>query len=79
MQNGISQLFFWTFAAMAILLTAEAVALFRAKRKSLDAIEGFTPILDLNTITGLTVFFVFVGLILGLAYTGENPFVYFQF
>ena len=33
----------------------------------------------LNTIPGLTLFFLFVGLTLGLAYTGENPFIYFQF
>ena len=33
----------------------------------------------LNTIPGLLVFFLFVGLTLGLAYTGENPFIYFQF
>ncbi len=78
-QNGIRQPFFWTFAAMTILIISEAVALFRAKRKNLYPVTGFTPIMDLNTITGLTVFFVFVGLILGLAFTGENPFVYFQF
>ena len=34
---------------------------------------------SLNTIPGLLVFFLFVGLTLGLAYTGENPFIYFQF
>ena len=41
--------------------------------------EGFYPQLNLNTIPGLLVFFLFVGLTLGLAYTGENPFIYFQF
>ena len=78
-QNGIRQPFFWTLAAMAILIISETFASFRAGREKLDAVTGFTPIMNLNTITGLTVYFVFVGLILGLAFTGENPFVYFQF
>ena len=41
--------------------------------------NGFCPSFNLNTVVGLTMFFTFVGIILGLAFTGENPFVYFQF
>ena len=79
LQDGIRQPFFWTFAAMTILIVSEIAASFRAGRENLGAVTGFTPIMNLNTIAGLTTFFVFVGLILGLAFTGENPFVYFQF
>ena len=49
------------------------------RRWDLAAVDGYYPILDLTSVRGLTVFFVFLGLILGLAFTGENPFVYFQF
>ena len=48
-------------------------------RKQGGPVEGFYPQVKLNTIPGLLVFFLFVGLTLGLAYTGENPFIYFQF
>lgn len=76
LQNGIKQPFFWSFVAVVILIVSEIVATIRAKR---DSVTGFTPIMNLSTVTGLTAFFVFVGIILGLAFTGENPFVYFQF
>jgi alginate O-acetyltransferase complex protein AlgI len=43
------------------------------------ALNGFYPVLDLSKFWQLTVFFIFVGILFGLAYTGENPFIYFQF
>ena len=79
LQDGIRQPFFWSFAAIAILAVSEIIAWLRAKHEGADSVIAFTPIMNLNTIAGLTVYFVFVGLILGLAFTGENPFVYFQF
>lgn len=41
--------------------------------------EGFYPVFDLTTIKGLTILFLTVGFTLGLAYVGNNPFIYFQF
>ncbi len=79
LQNGITQPFSWTFAAIILLAVSEFAAYIRAKHKGLQETEGFCPILDLNTVAGLTIYFVFVGVILALAFTGENPFVYFQF
>ena len=79
LQNGIKQPFFWSFVALFILIISEILAAVKAKREHNTDINGFTPVMNLNTITGLTIFFVFVGVILGLAFTGENPFVYFQF
>lgn len=78
-QDGISQPFFWSFIALSLLIISEICAMLRAKRNGLNNVSGFCPILNLGTITGLTAYFVFVGLILCLAFTGENPFVYFQF
>lgn len=79
LQNGITQPFLWSFAAIFILITCEITAIFRSKHKGFHEIRGFCPVMNLITISGLTVFFVFIGIILGLAFTGENPFVYFQF
>ena len=78
LQNGITQPFMWTFVALFVLIIAEIAAVIKAK-KSNSEVKGFYPIFNLSTITGMTIFFTFVGLILGLAFTGENPFVYFQF
>ena len=79
LQNGISQPFSWSFIAISLLLISEFAAVSKAQKENQKEIKGFCPIMNLNTITGLTTFFVFVGLILGLAFTGINPFVYFQF
>ena len=41
--------------------------------------EEYYPIQDLTTIKGLVIFFLIIGLTLGLGYTGANPFVYSNF
>lgn len=79
LQNGIKQPFLWSFVGIVLLIISEIAAFLKSKRENLNYVNGFCPIMNLNTITGLTTFFVFVGIILGLAFTGENPFVYFQF
>ena len=79
LQNGITQPFLWSFVGIALLIISEAAAVLKSKRENLNEVKGFCPIMNLNTITGLTTFFIFTGIILGLAFTGENPFVYFQF
>ncbi len=77
-QNGVKQPFSWTFIALAILIISTIIAERKARKENME-INGFYPILNLKSITGLTIFFIVIGLILALAYTGENPFVYFQF
>lgn len=91
LQNGIVQPFFWSFFAIIILIISSFFAVFKSlnqekdnKEKNNNAkdsadINGCYLTFNLDTITGLTAFFVLIGLILGLAFTGENPFVYFQF
>jgi hypothetical protein len=41
--------------------------------------EYLNPLLDLSKFWHLVIFFVEAGVIAGLAYTGANPFIYFQF
>ena len=79
LQEGIVQPFFWTFVAIVFLCVSTLVAIVRSKKQGESQINGFYPVLNLNTVGGLTVFFLACGLVLGWAYTGENPFVYFQF
>ncbi|MBQ7543346.1 MAG: MBOAT family protein [Synergistaceae bacterium] len=79
LKPGIVQPFSWAFIAAVILIVSEACAVMRSKRDGLAEAEGFCPLLNLSTIEGMTAYFVFVGLILMLMFTGENPFVYFQF
>lgn len=78
LQNGIRQPFSWSFISIAMLLFSTICAVVK-EHKGLRETNGYYPILNLGSVMGLAVFFVIVGLILGLAYTGNNPFVYFQF
>ncbi len=49
------------------------------KNGGLKQVDGYYPIMDLSKFWCLTAFFVEVGCTLGLAYVGNNPFIYFQF
>jgi alginate O-acetyltransferase complex protein AlgI len=84
-QTGIIQIYAWAIVAMIILLAA-TIAAAAVKRLGKppspgeeDGINGFYPVLDLSKFWHLVIFFVTAGLIAGLAYTGANPFIYFQF
>ena len=78
-QDGIVQPFFWSFIAIAVVCIGTIVAIIRAKKHNEYEVNGFYPQFKLNTILGLTLLFIACGLIVGLAFTGEHPFVYFQF
>ena len=79
LQKGIKQPFVWSFVAMMLLLIFTIGAVIKSRKNNEKQIEGYYPIVNLDTVWGLTVFLVVLGLILGLAFTGEQPFVYFQF
>ncbi len=77
-QQGVIHLSSWAILGLACVALATLAAVLRSKKRG-GPIDGFYPRVKLSTIPGLLVFFLFVGLTLGLAYTGENPFIYFQF
>lgn len=77
-QQGVIHLSSWAILGLGCVALATLAAALRS-RKLGGPIDGFYPQVKLSTIPGLLVFFLFVGLTLGLAYTGENPFIYFQF
>ena len=78
LRPGVTHIAFWAVAALALTALAEAAACLRSRRRG-TAPEGYYPIFDLTTIRGLTLFFAFLGLTLALGYTGQSPFIYFQF
>ena len=82
-RSGLRQPYVWFFFAAAVLCVCTCVALSKSwnrrlpgSRQNQSAVDGFYPILDLTSFWGMTLFFVFCGLILGLAYTGGSPFIY---
>lgn len=78
-QDGIRHPYTWSFIAIAVLGISTAFAILKARKQNLLRADGYYPMLNLDSVGGLTGFFVAVGLILCLAYTGENPFIYFLF
>lgn len=80
---GLEQPYMWLFVALLVLAISSAIAFKKTdlkksnyKRMNISIVNGYYPLLDLTTIRGLTIFFVFLGLILCLAYTGGSPFIY---
>jgi len=78
-KSGITQLYSWAIFSIALLIISNIVALLKAKKDGSKIVNGFYIILDLNKVSSLTVFFVVILLIICLAYTNSNPFIYFQF
>ena len=80
---GLEQPYLWLFVSLILYFAAVIFAVVKsgksdAKLKKLNVSrgEGFYPILNLSKFWQLTIFFVFVGLTLALAYTGGSPFIY---
>ena len=77
--SGITQVFSWSVFSVAVLAAATLFAAVKAKREGSKEINGYYPVLDLNRLSGLTLFFLEIIFIVMLAYTNSNPFIYFQF
>lgn len=75
--DGIVQPYAWTFFAVTVLAFSTLIACFR--QKGAERIDGFYPVMDLNSIRTLTVFFVFMGLTVMLGYFGNTVFIYERF
>ena len=79
LQQGIVQLFSWSFVAIIAVCSASVLAIYRSKKNKQARVNSFYPLFKLNTVPGLALLFIEIGLILCLGFTGEHPFVYFQF
>lgn len=76
---GITHPYSFAIAAIIILCIATVAAFFKAAKQKEKTVNGFYPVMDLNHFWSLVIFFVEIGLILGLAYVKGSPFIYFQF
>lgn len=83
---GIEQPYFWLFVALCSLCIVQAVVFVKrvennntVTKSNFSKLNGYYPIFDLSTLKGLTLFFIFCGLTICLAYTGGSPFIYGKF
>lgn len=77
-KDGINHIFSWTVFSVAIMLICHIVP--HIKNKEIKSVvNGYYPILNLNKISHLIIFFTVIMFIICTAYTNSNPFIYFQF
>lgn len=76
--DGIRQPYAWMFFAM-ILLFATTWSFWHHSGKAAADIRVDYPVLNLKTVSGLTLFFVLCGLTIGMAYLGNTAFIYGAF
>ncbi len=80
--TGISHPYIWFFISLVIVVAAGIIAYYHfSKDKDIGSpnvchVNGFYPHVRLESFWGLVLFFVIVGLIVCLAYTGGSPFIY---
>ena len=77
-QHGVTFVSFWAVVGLALTAAAELAAVRRSGRLG-TPLDGYYPTVRLDRFGGLFLFFSFIGLTLALAYTGQSPFIYFQF
>ena len=68
----------WAIAAAVLLALATLYCILR-NRDAQGRVHGDLPILRLGSFWGTFAFALLAGLVLVLMYTGDNPFIYFQF
>lgn len=77
LSKGVSHLYSWTFFSLLLMIVCHIKAYRKSETKNFC--NGYYGIMDLSKISSLIIWFVFLGLTIGLAYTGASPFIYFQF
>ena len=77
-QTGMVYVSSWVIFGIVCLAVSTIVAFVKSARNQ-SAVNGLYPMVNLDKIWGLVVFFVVIGIAFGLSYSGSNPFIYFQF
>ena len=84
-ESGLEQPYLWLFVALIIFVGASVIAYQKSRKAgarkpgektNVSIVNGYYPTVDLTTFGGLVKFFVFLGMLLCLAYTGGSPFIY---
>ena len=80
---GINHIYLWLLFTLVILIISSVFAFIKSDKTGLknnklnnSFINGYYPILNLNSFWGLVLFFAFCGLTICLAYVGGSPFIY---
>lgn len=76
--NGISHPYTWTFFAIAVLIF-ECIVVFKRKERADNEVFSNYLLLDLNRVLPLTIFLIFVGMTIIMAYVGDTAFIYGKF
>ena len=77
-QDGIMYISSWSVLGIVCVVVSSLIACFKSYKEKTD-IQGFYLIVNLESIFGLVILFLAFGICFALAYTGNNPFIYFQF
>ena len=77
-QNGMVYVSAWTVFGVACVFIATLIACIRSHIRKTEP-EGFYLNVDLETVYGIVLLLVALGVCCMLAYTGSSPFIYFQF
>ncbi len=78
LHRGIRFVSFWGIFGLVLVWGAHLVACAHSRRLGIRP-TGYYPLVSLGSFTGLLAFFLFLGVTAALAYTGQSPFIYFQF
>lgn len=82
-EAGVVHHYVWSYISIAITLICTGVAFMKSRKAdgflAESVVEGFYPVFNLNKFWSLVLVLFAAGLILGLAFTGGNPFIYLQF
>ena len=76
--DGVHQVYTWTVFALVVHVLSIAWCALKHRDEN-GVIHAQPPMLDLTTFKGVFLFTLLVGFTFILMYTGESPFIYFQF
>ncbi len=77
--DGILQVYTWSVVSVVAVVIATIIACIFAKKNNEKTVSGFYPILKPDKMSHQIIFITAIGLLVIFAYTGSNPFIYFQF
>lgn len=77
--NGINQPYTWTMFAILLLMISSIMVLKNVRDKKISAIELHYPVIDMDSVIGLSLFWILCGLTIGMAYYGNTAFIYDAF
>lgn len=78
MSEGVVHIYSYTIMAIVLTIICQFMAIMKSRGYE-KSVSGYYMVLDLTKVWSLVIFFVAIGLTVGLAYTGASPFIYFQF